>query len=96
LYQGIWLPRRQSATWFAQLSGLRMPLTHEERFTYDRVNVGENGVGMASTSDERDTLPALPAPTWMGVRLGGVGTAYDTERSQTAAWRALDSVPRDS
>jgi hypothetical protein len=96
LYDGIWLPRRQSATWFAQLSAFRMPLTHEERFTYDRIDVGETVSGAASTADDRDTLPALPAPTWKGVRLGGIGTAYDTERPLDAAWRALDGASGDS
>lgn len=92
LFEGIWLPRRQTATWFAQLGGVRMPLTHEERFSYDRVDVGR----VASTTDISDTLPALPAPAWKGVRLGGPGTAFDTERTENAAWRALDSLPADS
>jgi hypothetical protein len=47
-------------------------------------------------TDISDTLPALPAPAWVGVRLGGPGTAYDTERTEAAAWRALDSLPADS
>jgi hypothetical protein len=92
LYEGIWLPRRQTSTWFGQLGGVRMPITHEERFTYDRVEVG----GVAPSTDTRDTLPALPAPAWKGVRLGGLGTAFDTERSENPAWRALDSLSADS
>lgn len=96
LYEGIWLPRRQSATWFAQLSAFRMPLMHEERFTYDRVDVGVNVGVTASATGDQDTLAVLPAPAWMGVRLGGRGTAYDTERPGTAAWRALDSLSADS
>jgi hypothetical protein len=96
LYEGIWLPRRQSATWFAQLSAFRMPLLHEERYSYDQLDVGETVGGVASIADDRDTLPALPAPAWMGVRLGGSGTAYDTERPVDVAWRALDRTSGDS
>jgi hypothetical protein len=55
LYEGIWLPRRQSATYSAQFSAFRLPMTHEERFTYNQIDVGLTVGGVASTAGDRDT-----------------------------------------
>jgi hypothetical protein len=92
LIEGVWLPRRQAATFFAELGGLRVPVTHEERIRYDRVE----RTGALERLVALDSVPSVAGPTARGVALGGVGTAFDTERDADPAWQALRALPADS
>jgi hypothetical protein len=91
LYDGFWLPRLQSAEGFIALSFARVPITFDNRFSYESVN-RVSGLP-AIQVDTTETKPSKDSTRSDSAKATGVSAAKD--QCDTASTRVVTRYRRD-